>query len=140
MNRDDHAPDARPVPVPRAVRDLIRQVAADRGDIEPDSAGTNAAVDAGAPPSLGDPSAPDTGRRFTVDGQEWIARIVGEGAVGTGSGPAAFLVAVRFYPADQPETPAREILIPRGRFDSLYDDELRVLFHSARPLPPPNGG
>jgi hypothetical protein len=139
MNRDDHAPDARPVPVPRAVRDLIRQVAADRGDVEPDP-GTNAAADAGTSAPPRDPAAPDTGRRFTVDGEEWIARIAGEGAVGTGSGPAAFLVAVRFYPAAHPETPAREILIPRGRFDSLYDDELRVLFHSARPLPPPNAG
>jgi hypothetical protein len=75
-----------------------------------------------------------------VDGKEWSARVVGEVVGGTGARGSAYLAVVQFYPAggDAGEgrgaTP-REALIPRGRFEYLYDEELIELFRAARPLP-----
>jgi hypothetical protein len=113
---NDDAPDARPVPVPPAVHDLIRQVAPERG------------------------AAANLERSFTLEGREWVARIAGEGVGGTGARGGAYLVAVQFHPAgdgaegDREDSP-REALLPRGRFELLYEEELRELFRTARPLP-----
>lgn len=118
MKDDEGAPGARPVPVPPAVHDLIRQVAPERTE-------RSASERAELVP---------LGREFTVDGEVWLARLAGEGVGGTGTGAVAFLVAVRFYSAAAPEQAVREVLIPRGRFEMLYDEELVELFRTARPL------
>lgn len=82
-------------------------------------------------------------RSFMMDDVEWTAHIAGESAAGTGAGSAhAYLVAVQFTRQGD-AYPSREALLPRGRFEHLYDDELRELLKSARPLPPlglPNDG
>lgn len=111
----DDATDARPIPVPPAVHDLIRQVAPERG----------------AAPAQHE-------RNLMVDGKEWSARVVGEVVGGTGARGSAYLAVVQFHPAggDAP----REALIPRGRFEYLYDEELIELFRAARPLPRQNRG
>ncbi len=133
----DETPDARPVPVPPAVHELIRQVA-------PDPV----------------PAASAEGRHFNVDGREWVARIVGEGVGGTGARGSAYLVAIGFYPVIAREqaggeqtfdgeaasraigrgAPSREALLPQGRFEMLYDEELAQLFRTARRLPRPSRG
>ncbi|HEX7117555.1 MAG TPA: hypothetical protein VF212_02125 [Longimicrobiales bacterium] len=114
MRRHDRRRGPRPIPVTDAVRDLIRKTAAER-------------------PAEDAPPAPP-GRTFTADGQTWIARIAGEAIVGTGAFASAALLAVRFHRADEPDRPLREALIPRGRFELLYDDELAALLRTARPL------
>lgn len=90
------------------------------------------------------PAGEPVARRFTHDGKEWLAWPSGGSAYGTGTiGPAA-LEAVHFAPADRPETPAFEALIPAGKFFALYDDELTVLLRAStrvvepgeRPLKP----
>jgi hypothetical protein len=126
MKDDEGAPGARPVPVPPAVHDLIRQVAPERTEPSTPKRTERTASERAEP-------AP-SGREFTVDGEVWLARIAGEGVGGTGTGAVAFLVAVRFYSAAAPEQAVREVLIPRGRFEMLYDEELVELFRTARPL------
>jgi len=75
-------------------------------------------------------------RRFDAGGETWIARPAGESAIGHGAGARAYLVAVRFYrPGDH--VPVSEVLIPRGRFEALYDEELAELLGRATPLEPP---
>ncbi len=75
-------------------------------------------------------------RRFEADGETWIARPMGESAIGHGAGARAYLVAVRFFRAED-DTPVSEVLIPRGRFEMLYDEELEELRRRATPLAPP---
>lgn len=65
-------------------------------------------------------------RRFTVDGVEWRATIEGESAYGSGAHSPAYLVAIRFQRVDD-DKPTREILMARGRFEALYDEELASL-------------
>lgn len=73
------------------------------------------------------------GRRFEAGGETWIARPAGESAIGHGAGARAYLVAVRFYRPEEP-VPVSEALIPRGRFETLYDEELEELLRRATPL------
>ena len=76
-------------------------------------------------------------RSFVLDDVEWTAHIAGESAAGAGAGSAhAYLVAVQFTRKGDPY-PSREALLPRGRFQHLFDDELRDLLRAARPIPPP---
>lgn len=113
MSTDDNPNEPpRPVPVPDAVRDLIRHVAADRTPS----------------PAL----APE--RTFRCDGEEWTVRIAGQLAAGSALS-AALLVQLLFYPAGA-ERPLRETFVTQGRFENLYDDELCELLHAARPIPP----
>lgn len=77
---------------------------------------------------------PAPSREFTLDDEGWIARLTGEGYGGTGEFSPGFFVAIRFYRTGSPDDPVREVLAPRGRFETLYDDELRELFARARPL------
>lgn len=113
MIHDDDPPGAKPVPVPRAVHRLIRQIQSDRpGD-----------------------AVPGVHRTFTVDGEDWIARVAGEGTVGTGA--PAFLAVIWFYKAAEPDLPLKETLLPRGRLEQLHEMELQELLRIARPLPPP---
>lgn len=73
-------------------------------------------------------------RRFSVDGDDWLARQAGVGSGGTGEVGLARLVAVRFYRPEQPERARREALLPTGRLENMYDDELRDLFRQAQPI------
>jgi len=83
-------------------------------------------------PWIDEPAAEDE-RRFEAGGEVWIARKAGESAIGHGAGARAYIVAVRFFRAGD-ETPVSEVLIPRGRFETLYDEELVELLHRATPL------
>lgn len=60
--------------------------------------------------------------------ERWIARVAGVGAGGTGKVGMAYLVAVHFYRAEEPERPVREALLPRGSFEGLFDGELVALY------------
>lgn len=106
----DGSGDARPVPIPSSVRSLIRKMAPDRGDEMSE------------------------GRIFTVDGREWVARVAGHGLGGAGEVGGAFLVAIRFEPLESKgeADEVREALLPRGRLDYLFDEELVELFRRAR--------
>lgn len=79
-------------------------------------------------------SPPAPVRRFSLGDDEWVARLAGQGYGGTGDRSPGYFAAVRFFRADAPDRPVREALIPRGRFDSLYDDELREIFEMAEPI------
>lgn len=114
---DDETPTtARPVRLPRAAQDLIRSIEPERSP----------------------PSPPGPERYFLMDGEAWIARQVGEASVGSSALGAASIVTIRFYRAAEPDRPQREALLPRGRFEMLYDEELRALFHAARRLDVPS--
>ena len=73
-------------------------------------------------------------REFEADGADWIARVAGRGAYGTGQRGAALLVAVHFYRADEPETPLREALLPAAAFPLLRPEELTDLLDRATPI------
>jgi len=109
----DGVTDARPVPLTRAVQDLIRQVAQD---------------------SVMEPRGE---RTILVDGEEWIARVAGGGVAGAGEAGGAYFVVVRFERvagegAGGRGGEAREALLPRGRFEYLFEEELLALFRSAK--------
>lgn len=71
---------------------------------------------------------------FEVNGEEWIARLAGDGAYGTGPVGMARLSAVHFCRADVPHDPLFEALIPAGRFEGLYAEELAELLRGATPI------
>ena len=73
-------------------------------------------------------------RQFDADGRMWIARLSGKGAYGTGSYGLGLLDAVHFFAADAPTVPVREALLARGRFETLFDDELIRLLGAATPI------
>lgn len=76
------------------------------------------------------------GRRFTVDGEAWIAQVAGRAGVGT-TGPVVGAIAVvHFFRAEEPDTPVRQAYLAASRFEALYEAELLELFHSAKPIPP----
>ncbi|HEX7089022.1 MAG TPA: hypothetical protein VF192_02730 [Longimicrobiales bacterium] len=76
-------------------------------------------------------------RRFQAGGEWWIARPAGESAVGHGAGARAYLVAIRFY-REGDDTAVSEVLVPRGRLDTLYPEELEELWRRATPLGRPD--
>lgn len=73
------------------------------------------------------------GRSFRVGEATWVARVAGTGLGGTGHFASARIVIVRFFRAGD-EHPACEAVLPAGRFDQLFDDELARLLASARPI------
>jgi hypothetical protein len=85
-------------------------------------------------PAWGEAEPLPTDRKFQVGDEWWIARPAGESAVGHGTGARAYLVAVRFY-REGDDTPVSEILLPRGRLEGLYPEELEELLRRAKPLP-----
>jgi hypothetical protein len=56
--------------------------------------------------------------------------------VGHGAGARAYLVAIRFY-REGADTAVSEVLVPRGRLDTLYPEELEELWRRATPLRQP---
>jgi hypothetical protein len=78
------------------------------------------------------PAAP--AHRFEHRGREWLARIAGEGAYGTGGRGRAYVVAIHFCPVQDDGNPVREALIPAARFDGLDEEELRTIFDRATPI------
>lgn len=73
-------------------------------------------------------------RQLTVGAEAWIAWLGGKGACGTGSYGLGLVEAVHFARADAPDRPLREALLPRGRFEALFDAELLELFERATPV------
>lgn len=93
-----------------------------------------------APPVQGEARIdPPEQRRFVAEGREWIARIAGHGAYGTGPRGLGLIEAVHFFDAERPERPLREALIAHGRFPFLFDDELAALLARATPIALPQG-
>lgn len=111
--RDAGSAGDRPVPV--------------RASLSPESPATDAPA---APPS----AEPRSVKRFRHDDEEWLARIAGESAYGTGGRGLAYLVAVHFLRASDAGTPLREALIPAARFQGLAESELQKLLDEAVPI------
>lgn len=84
------------------------------------------------PHELGRSAAGD--RAFQAEDGRWIARLAGKGACGTGSYGLGLVEAVHFFDADAPDRPVREALLARGRFDTLFDEELTALLAGATPI------
>jgi hypothetical protein len=74
---------------------------------------------------------------FEYEGERWIARVAGEGALGTGRVGLGFVEAVHFCTADAPGQPLREALLALGRFDTLHEIELVELCGVATPIRQP---
>lgn len=85
------------------------------------------------PPHELEPS-PDCVHHFSADGQDWVARVAGKGAAGTGAYGLGMMEAVHFAAASDPDRPLFETLLARGRFLHLYDEELRALLARATPI------
>lgn len=76
------------------------------------------------------------GRPFTAAGVRWIAQLAGVGLGGTGRLGTASFAAIHFFQEGE-SAPRFEALLPRGRFQDLYESELAELLGAARALPPP---
>lgn len=76
-------------------------------------------------------------RTFEAAGEEWTARIAGKSAGGTGGYGLGMLHAIHFLRGADPDRPLFEALLPRGRFEQLFDEELRELLRRAVAIPPP---
>lgn len=70
-------------------------------------------------------------RSFSCDGVEWTAWVSGGSAYGTGNRGLGNLEAVHFGHADAPDVPLMEALIARGRFETLFDEELVGILRAA---------
>lgn len=77
-----------------------------------------------------------TEREVEIDGVQWVARLAGGSAAGSGALGPGMLEGVDFALATDPVKPLREILIQRGRFDSLFDAEIVAMFRSAHAIKP----
>jgi hypothetical protein len=74
-----------------------------------------------------------TVRRVCIDGVDWLVRLDGHGSAGSGVLGLGRIQAIRFDPPAGSPEPAREVLVQKGRFESLFDAELVTLFARARP-------
>lgn len=79
-------------------------------------------------------------RRFRVADTEWLAWVSGFGAYGTGNAGLGTVQAVHFALAQDPDTPLREALMPTGRFEDLFDEELLRLYAESREIRLPEPG
>jgi hypothetical protein len=87
-----------------------------------------------APEAEASPSRPKSVKRFRHGDEEWLARIAGESAYGTGGRGMAYLVALHFLRASDDTTPVKETLIPAARFEGLVEPELQKLLDRAVPI------
>lgn len=81
-----------------------------------------------------DSAAPVQTREVMINGEAWIVRLAGTSAAGSGALGLGMLEGVDFALASKPDTAVREILIQRGRFDMLYDQEIIEMFSRAHPV------
>lgn len=90
----------------------------------------------GAPPPAPHELQPDPDERriFAVNDEEWIAYVAGKGASGSGAYGLGMVVAVHFARASAADQPVSEVLLARGRFRGLFDEELRALLAQATPI------
>jgi hypothetical protein len=79
---------------------------------------------------------PASHRTFEASGEEWTARIAGKSAGGTGGYGLGMLHAIHFARGADQGRPLFEALLPRGRFEQLFDEELRELLRYAVAIPP----
>jgi hypothetical protein len=100
----------------------VKPIVRGRGDTPPPAPPQELSRGAGEP------------REFGHGGRRWIARLSGKGATGTGSYGLGLIDAVHFFDAEQPARPLREALLPHGRFESLFDEELAALLDAATPI------
>lgn len=113
-------PDNGPVPVREAMGHLHSRKAA---DTEKAPAGTDVPV--------------RLARTFEAESVRWIARVAGESAFGGNAGFAR-IVAVHFFREDdEPDLPRFEALLPVGRLEALYEEELVELLERAVEIDPP---
>jgi hypothetical protein len=70
-------------------------------------------------------------RSLVCDDVEWVAWVSGGSAYGTGNRGLGNVEAVHFAHASAPTVPVKEALIARGRFESLYDEELIEVLRAA---------
>jgi hypothetical protein len=75
-------------------------------------------------------------RAFEVDGEQWIARLAGGSAAGSGALGLGMLEGVDFALAAEPARPLREVLFQRGRFDNLFDEEIVAMFRMSHAITP----
>ena len=84
------------------------------------------------------PAAPSPGEnpgvRFSDNGVEWVARALGQGTSGWGSGGSAPLVLLTFARAERPDDPVREILSVGRGADRFSETELVALLGRAKPF------
>jgi hypothetical protein len=73
---------------------------------------------------------------FSHQGTTWTVREEGSATWGTDIGAAPVVVAVHFFHPDQPQRPAREALLPRGRLTGMHDSELAALLEASSEVPP----
>jgi hypothetical protein len=90
----------------------------------------------GGPPRAPRELDPDPAERrtFELDGASWVAWMAGKGACGSGAYGLGMVDAIHFALASAPGEPVREVLLARGRFAGLFDDELRALWARGTPI------
>lgn len=112
-------PENGPVPVRQAMSHLDSREAAEA---------ERAPADTDAPPRLA--------RTFEAENVRWIVRVAGESAFGGNAGFAR-IVAVHFFREDdEPDLPRFEALLPAGRLEALYEEELVELLERAVKIDP----
>ncbi len=112
-------PENGPVPVRQAMSHLDSRKAADT---------EQPPADPEAPPRLA--------RTFEAESVRWIVRVAGESAFGGNAGFAR-IVAVHFFREDdEPNLPRFEALLPAGRLEALYEEELVELLGRAVKIDP----
>ncbi len=80
------------------------------------------------------PAPPPDGRAFEdAEGKAWLARASGTSQTGAPSDAGAPIVLLRFYQAEDPHSPVREIFVVARTIGDLYDEELLHLLADAGP-------
>ena len=80
------------------------------------------------------PTPPPDGRAFEdAEGKAWLARASGTSQTGAPSDAGAPIVLLRFYQAEDPQSPVREIFVVARTIGDLYEEELLQLLAEAGP-------
>ena len=77
-------------------------------------------------------------RKFDKEGRDWIVRLAGRTTTGSASDTGAPLLHLLFCSAGEPSVPIRETLSVGDSLDALGEDQLALLFESARLSTPPD--
>ena len=73
---------------------------------------------------------------FEVEGVEWIARLSGRTATGSGSDPGAPLLHLTFFKSADPMVAVVEALLPGESIDHLFESDLSEVLATARKVSP----